>query len=339
MTTTSPHREHARPDDAATYPTRLGRGGTPPMKPQSPRRALPAEALGLVGAGIWLLALIGSLAGMEWVQAWFYQLAWWGYIILIDALVARRTGSSLLRDRPRDFVLLAWVSVSFWLAWEIVNLRLHNWHYVGVARETLPRWAGAFIAYATVLPGVHLTQEFLRALGLKLGSRVRPIPSTRAWYPWFLTVGVIFIFLPLLWPWLFFPLVWGALVFLLEPLNHYHGAPSFMASWERGDISPFLRWLAAGLLCGIFWESWNWLAGARWAYTIPWLAEPKLFAMPLAGYLGFPPFGLECAVFMNALTLVRLPKRLGWSLAAALLPFDLWALHLMDTHLYMEFAP
>lgn len=300
-------------------------------------RPLPSHAY--LGAGIWLLALAGSLAGAEWVRAWFYQLAWWGYIILVDALIARRTGSSLLRHRPKDFLLLAWVSVAFWLAFELVNLRLHNWHYVGVARDTLPRWAGAFVAYATVLPGVHLTQELLRSLGLKLGSRVKPIPPTRAWYPWFLAAVAIFIFLPMLWPRLFFPLVWGALVLLLEPLNHYHGAPSFMAAWERGDLSPLSRWLAAGLLCGLFWESWNWLAGARWAYTIPWLAEPKLFAMPLAGYLGFPPFALECAVFINSLTLLRQRRRLAWALLAVLLPFDLLALHLMDGHLYMELVP
>jgi hypothetical protein len=311
---------------------------------------------GLVGLGLWLLALAGSLAGVEWVRAWFYQLAWWGYIILIDALLARRTGFSLLRDRPRGFLLLAWVSVSFWLAWELVNLRLHNWHYVGVAQGTIPRWAGAFIAYATVLPGVHLTQELLRSLGLRPGSRVRPIARTRAWYPYSLALGTIFIFLSLLWPRLFFPLVWGALVLLLEPLNHYYRAPSFMADWERGDLSPVLRWLLAGLLCGIFWESWNWLAGARWVYTIPYWAAPKLFAMPLAGYLGFPPFALECAVFINALTLLRggrgwgpqdppglsslrpLPRWLAWTLVAALLPFNLWALRLMDLHLYMEFG-
>ncbi len=316
--------------------------------------ALSLPPCGLIGLALWLLALAGPLAGVEWIRAWFYQLAWWGYILLVDALVARRTGFSLLRDRPRDFLLLAWISVSFWLAFEIVNLRLHNWHYVGVARETLPRWAGAFIAYATVLPGVYLTQEFLGSLGLRWGAKVRPTTKSRVWYPWFLAAGAILLILPLIWPRIFFPLIWGALVLALEPLNHYRGARGFMANWERGDLSPLVRWLLAGLLCGLIWESWNWLAGARWVYAIPYLAEPRLFAMPLAGYLGFPPFALECAAFMNAVTLLRggrswgpdglppcrpLPKWLGWALLATLPIFDLWALHMMDLHLCMEYAP
>jgi hypothetical protein len=161
--------------------------------------------------------------------------------------------------------------------------------------------------------------------------------------------------LPLFWPGLFFPLLWGALVFLLEPLNHRHGAPSLMRDWQAGDLSAFCRLLLAGLVCGLLWESQNFLSSARWVYTLPWLNEPRLFAMPLAGYLGFPAFAVECYVAMASLSLLRggrgwqagdhlkpsRPLLPPWSaalLALAALAFNLGVLYLMDQRVIMSFA-
>jgi hypothetical protein len=52
--------------------------------------------------------------------------------------------------------------------------------------------------------------------------------------------------------------------------------------------------LLSGVACGFLWEFWNFWAGARWYYTIPILGHVKVFEMPVLGYLGFPPFAVEC---------------------------------------------
>jgi hypothetical protein len=52
--------------------------------------------------------------------------------------------------------------------------------------------------------------------------------------------------------------------------------------------------LLAGAFCGFLWELWNFRAGAKWIYTVPHLGFLKVFEMPLLGFLGFPPFALEC---------------------------------------------
>jgi hypothetical protein len=305
---------------------------------------------GYLGAGILAAATALSLAEVAWVRAWFYQLAWWGYILLVDGVIQARQGNSLIRDRQPAFWIMCLASATFWFGWELINLRLHNWHYVGAPREVWLRWPGAFIAYATVLPGVLETYELMGLLKLRWGSKKRPLTSSIAWRPWFATVGALMFALPLIWPRLFFPLVWGALVFVLEPLNHRLGARSLMGFWQKGDLSPFVRLLLAGLVCGFLWESWNWLAEARWVYTIPYLSEPKLFAMPLAGFGGFPPFAVECYVFMAAVSILRggkgwemddyavatrkpIPVWLAWSLASAALAFDLWVMTLIDAYL------
>ena len=41
-------------------------------------------------------------------------------------------------------------------------------------------------------------------------------------------------------------------------------------------------------------ELWNNWARAKWQYTVPIMENLKIFEMPLPGYLGFPPFALEC---------------------------------------------
>ncbi|MBU1275447.1 MAG: hypothetical protein KJ720_08730 [Proteobacteria bacterium] len=311
---------------------------------------------GWLGAGLLALAVAGSLAGVGWIRVWFYQLAWWGYICIVDVYIQIKQGNSLLVDRRRVFLTLCLVSAAFWFGWEMVNLRLENWFYLGVPRQIWQRWPGAFIAYATVLPGIFLTYELLGLMGLSWGRGARPIPKTRAWYPWFLGVGLLMAVLPMGYPRLFFPLVWGSFVFLLEPLNHYTGAKSLMRSWERGDLSPFVRLLLAGLVCGAFWESWNWLAEARWTYNIAYLGEPKIFAMPLAGYLGFPPFAVECYVFYASVSLlwggrgwerddyqrtVRPPAPLWLRrlLGLGAVAYGLWMCRMIDLHLIKGWLP
>jgi hypothetical protein len=138
-------------------------------------------------------------------------------------------------------------------------------------------------------------------------ARVSPvrIPRTMLWVS--VVAGAICAVLPfvIVSPWLV-PLVWIAYLLLLEPLNYLRGAPSWLAALERGDVSLLLSLLASGLLCGLLWEFWNYWALTRWTYTVPYFGDVKLFEMPLLGYLGFPPFALECFAMYNFLrSLVR----------------------------------
>lgn len=48
-----------------------------------------------------------------------------------------------------------------------------------------------------------------------------------------------------------------------------------------------------GLVCGFFWELWNWRSVPYWVYDTPGWDFWHVFEMPLFGYLGYLPFGLE----------------------------------------------
>ena len=265
---------------------------------------------GIIGLGILILAEIMMFSGVEPFVSWFYCFAWLSYILIADSLVYRIRGNSLLMNRTKEFFLLLPWSVAVWLFFELVNLALKNWYYINIPRNTTMRWIGYMVAYSTVLPGIFETTELLESLGLYRVLSVPSIPESRKWYIPFWIVGGAFLILPITLPKYCFPLIWGAFVFLLEPINHCFGGKSLMRDWERGNPSKFLLLLTAGLACGLFWEFWNFWARSKWVYTVPFFDELKGFEMPFLGFLGFPPFAVECYAIYNFISLFR--HKRGW---------------------------
>jgi len=97
---------------------------------------------GWVGLATILGAEICLYARQPFVSQWFTPVVWTGYVLLVDALVLRLRGHSLINDRPREALMMAWVSVGCWLLFEAYNLRLRNWYYVGVPEHPVERnWA------------------------------------------------------------------------------------------------------------------------------------------------------------------------------------------------------
>lgn len=260
--------------------------------PVTARRAPPvaAAAAMLAGLGLGLAA-----RGVEPVATWTYLACWYPTILLMAALVARREGSDPYLSRPLHALsLFAWSAV-FWFFFELLNWRLANWYYVFVPARRVERWIGISLAFATVLPAIFLAARNLEAWGLVRRVRTPPMRVTPAALGLSVSLGLIFLGLPLTWPARFFPLVWGAATLVAEPAL-YRRAPrwSLIADLERGEAGRCLRLLLGGAIIGLLWEMYNSFARSRWIYTVPGLEEFKLFEMPLLGFLGFPVFALEC---------------------------------------------
>ena len=110
-------------------------------------------------------------------------------------------------------------------------------------------------------------------------------------------IGAIGSIVPLLYPsdW-FAPVVWLSIILLIEPLNAWRGRPSIVGDLARGNWRRLVSLLASGFVCGFLWEFWNYWALAKWTYTVPYFGSIKVFEMPILGFLGFPPFAVECWV-------------------------------------------
>lgn len=299
-----------------------------------PRRG-EARALVAVSALVFVLALVGLFGRVEPFTSWFFVFAWWSYIFALDGLTYLRRGSSILLSRPRAFFLLLPWSTAFWLFFELVNLRLENWYYVGLPEAALGRYIGIFVSFATVLPGIFETADFLGTFGV--GERLRCDPErwrvTHRRGQWMTVIGGLFLVLPLAFPRYCYPLIWGATFFLLEPWLARRNQTSLWSHFAAGRPGLPLRMFLAGAICGLCWESWNFWASAKWIYTVPFFEELKLFEMPVLGFLGFPPFALECYTFARFLVAFGLVpewepnlarrcvsrrRQRGWALVAAL---------------------
>ena len=99
--------------------------------------------------------------------------------------------------------------------------------------------------------------------------------------------------LMILFPKLFFPFLWLSLFFILDPLNALDGKRSLIADLSSGNLRLWILYGTAPLVCGFFWELWNFYSYPKWIYTIPYLDVLHIFEMPLAGYGGYIPFGWE----------------------------------------------
>ena len=208
----------------------------------------------ILALGVLAAATVGLALLVEPVLGWYYHLAWWSYIVAVDALNRRLAGRSLLRDRPRRFVWLAGVSVAWWTLFEALNLRLGNWYYVMDHRDDVVSTIAGVLAFATVLPGIVETLELVENLGWLRHVRTAPL----RWGPGkeraCVGLGLACFAFPLIWPDLFYPLTWGSFVFLMEPWKRRHARRSFLRDLEQGEAGPLCQTLLAGLACGGLWE-------------------------------------------------------------------------------------
>lgn len=271
-----------------------------------PRRR-PYPSYGLLGIAVIVVAEIMLFRGALLVRTFFTPIVWTGYIAAIDAAVFSMSGESLLQGRGRVFLAVFALSAPFWLLFEAYNLRLANWTYIHLPRSPAVRYFGYAWAFSTIWPAMLETAYFLKAAGLWQRT-YRPLRFSRGARLASVAAGAAMLLLPLLLPRAvaayLFGLVWLGFIFLLDPLNSRLGALSLMDELEQGRRTRLYSLLAAGAICGILWEFWNYWALSKWLYIFPILQNAKIFEMPVPGYLGFPPFALEyfCTyVFLAAL--------------------------------------
>jgi len=283
--------------DAPTAPGRYSRGVVDPVSTpaalRSMRAPIPARVpVGfLLVAGAWILSW--GLSGQR-THALFFPL-WLGYCLVIDGWTRARTGTSPLSRSARGWALLFLGSIPVWWLFELLNLRLGNWEYLGSGTFSQLEYAfWCSVSFSTVMPAVLGTSELVRSFSwierFAAGPRLQPTPRFLIGCS---VAGAAMLALLLVWPRLFYVFCWTSLVFLLEPLVYRRRRGSFLQHLERGDWRPWMSLWTAGLVCGFLWELWNLYSWPKWIYHIPGVGFWKVFEMPLLGYLGYLPFAME----------------------------------------------
>lgn len=260
-----------------------------------------------------------ALISVSWPASWlhvepfgrhaFFSL-WLGYILVVDSVVLRRRGESLLTRSPAGFVLMFVASAPLWWAFEGINQLTDNWHYIGVSHYSALQYALlATWNFSIVIPAVFETAELLGTFAVIRRFHHGPkIPLSGPTLIGIFAFGVAMIPAMALWPRYVFPMAWLSIFFIMDTMNLTLGRPSIASDLRKGDWRRVAALALGALVCGWFWEMWNFNALPKWEYTIPYLGFGRVFEMPVLGYLGYLPFGLEVYAGYHFLT--------GWFLNA-----------------------
>lgn len=228
---------------------------------------------------------------------------WFGYILSIDGIVFKRKGESLLSKNWKKFVILFFISVPVWWLFEGLNLRTQNWFYLGREHfSDLEYFIYASICFSTVIPAVfgsaELVSSFRWIKRIKGGPR---ISSSTNSLRIIIFIGICTLILLLIWPGYFYIFLWLSVFLILDSINHVRGKRSLVSFTDIRDWRPLISLALGCLLCGFFWEMWNYLAYPKWIYHTPGVEFLYIFEMPLLGYLGYIPFSFELFAFYHML--------------------------------------
>jgi hypothetical protein len=271
--------------------------------PAAPRRRHLFPWWGRAGMAAGIVAWVLAWTRFPWMaslQPHTFTPLWLAYIVVVNALCRLRTGACLLTCRPAFFLALFPASAVFWWFFEYLNRFVQNWYYVGPPFGPWSYFWYATLPFATVLPAVLSTRELVRSFVWiqRAFGRVPPlaVPGGRSLSWALLALAAAGLAGIGIWPSALFPLLWIAPLLIISCLRSLRGEPHPLQELNRPDWTGLASAALAALICGFFWEMWNAGSLARWRYSIPFVQRFEIFEMPVLGYAGYLPFGLECAV-------------------------------------------
>ena len=254
----------------------------------------------------WPFSWAESGTGLQYT---FFPL-WLGFILAVDGLVLRRTGTSLIVRSPKIMAMMFILAVPYWWMFEAINQVIQNWVYMGSNPETsLFSLIQTSLAFSVVIPAVFEVSELVGSFNfINRFARMPALVLNRQQVAIIGILGVLSLAALLTWPKYLFPITWLSLFFIFDPINYLTGRPSITANVRHGDWRLVVAFALGALICGFFWEMWNYQATISWQYNIGFFDFARIFHMPLLGYGGYLPFGLETyAMFHFVVGL------LGWS--------------------------
>jgi hypothetical protein len=222
----------------------------------------------------------------------------------MNALTRARAGSCLMLRAPARWLALFGVSAACWWVFEWLNRFVQNWHYLNVEDFGPVSYAlHATLCFSTVLPALSAVAEYVHAQArwrrwTADGPRWHWLGHRRAGLM-LGCIGTIGLLGAGALPNWFYPALW------VGPLALFLAAPGLESDSQltheivAGDWRRAATWMAAALICGFFWELWNWRSVAKWIYTVPGVERWHVFEMPALGYAGYLPFGVECLLVVE----------------------------------------
>jgi hypothetical protein len=263
--------------------------------------------IAVVWVAVWWAAAWCEVPEPALARRYSFFPLWLGFIVVVNGISVARKGSCLMTRSLGTWLMLFGVSAVFWWGFEWLNRFVRNWHYLGAEDYSALGYAAhATLCFSTVLPAVAAVAEALQtstgwmrrlAVGPAWAWLARPFGRRSL-----LAGGAVALLATGAIPSAFYPALWVAPLALYLGVTVRAGHPGFRAEVARGDWRQAGTWMAAAVVCGGFWEMWNFFSLPKWIYTVPGVERWHVFEMPLLGYAGYLPFGLECLAVIEAVT-------------------------------------
>lgn len=259
---------------------------------------------GWLGVAVMAAGWYLSWSRFEWFQPFqvlcSYAPIWAGFILAMNALCFRRSGHSPMTDHPWAYAATFPASSLFWWFFEYLNRYVWNWYYVGVSGLSAFEYTlYATVCFASVLPAVAAIAAWLHTFPVfddRVYCGMAKVNLRRPKWCIFLgalaavgLTGIVFS------PAYAYPLLWISPLTVFVLVQFLLREKSVLDSFAVGNWSVFFRFAVASLICGFCWETWNYHAYAKWIYAVPYVHRFQIWEMPLIGFAGYLPFGVECA--------------------------------------------
>jgi hypothetical protein len=133
-------------------------------------------------------------------------------------------------------------------------------------------------------------------------KNLKTLSPTKTTLNKFISIGLMMLALILIFPQYFYYFEWAAVFFILEPINYKLKNHTLFDFITKGDWRPLIALSVGAIICGFFWEMWNYYSYPKWIYDTPMVNFLHVFEMPLLGYIGYIPFSLELFAIYNFIT-------------------------------------
>ena len=226
---------------------------------------------------------------------------WLGFILTIDSIVFYRKSTSLISRSKKKFISLFFISAPAWWLFELINAKTQNWFYDGKQFFTNTEYAVlATISFSTVMPAVFTTAELVTTFKWikKYSHRKIPFRSNVPTIKFFI-MGIIMLTLIIFIPTYFYYFEWLAVYLILEPINYKMNNRTLLEYLSKGNWQIIISLSLGTLICGFFWEMWNYYSYPKWIYDTPMVNFLHVFEMPLPGYIGYITFSWELFAIYN----------------------------------------
>lgn len=275
--------------------------------PQKGKPGYPFPFWGWVSIMLCLVSWVLAWTRFDWFsdyQIFTFSPLWFAYIGIVNAFTFTRSGRCMLLNRPKYLIRLFMVSALFWWSFEYLNRFVQNWYYVGIEDLSPGKYVlFATLSFSTVLPAVLGTCELLETFPFLYSGlheyKTIDIRFPKATALMFFMLATAGLFGIGIYPNYLYPLLWISPLFIIISIQVFAGMETLFTPLKQGNWKRIFLLAVSALICGFFWEMWNYFSYAKWIYSIPFVQSLHIFEMPLLGYAGYLSFGLECGVIAD----------------------------------------